>query len=107
PKERVYAQTMKMVAEHFANSGVADGLEAIPFNVLGFGLFAPGRSSDENAPYIGVWFDEDSVPMYWVQIRARQGIDGAMLACEECHGVEHAAAFVRQFIPRLMSLSGT
>jgi len=107
PEERESAVCMRLVAEYLEAVGIADSLEAVPFNCLGFGLFAPRRSTDSPACYIGVWFD-DPYPCYWVQIRASQGVDGEMLACEICFGVKEAAAAVQEFIPRLLGLvSGT
>ena len=103
PDEREYAACMRLVAEHLAATGLVDELEPVPFNCFGFGIFAPGRSTALEAPYIGVWFDDPS-PLYWVQIRARQGMEGKMLACEECFGIQDAAATVREFIPHLQHL---
>jgi hypothetical protein len=96
---------MLQVAEHLAETGAAAGLESVPFNSFGFGLFMPTRSSDPDAPYIGVFLDTSgSDPLYWVQIRAHQGTDGELLACEQCHGVEHATEVIRDFVPRLMAM---
>ena len=95
---------LRVVAEHLASADVGAGLEAVPFNHLGFGFFAHGRASDPDAPYIGVWFD-DPYPMYWVQIRANQSVDGPMLACVNCTGVEEVAEAVLAVIPRLLALS--
>ena len=103
PDEQKYARCMLQVAEYLAETGVAAGLEPVPLGCFGFGLFMPGRTSDPDAPYIGVFFDT-SDPLYWVQIRAHRGIDGAELACEQYHGVEHAAEVVREFTPRLLAM---
>ncbi|MHB1424135.1 MAG: hypothetical protein ACYC3I_13240 [Gemmataceae bacterium] len=102
PEEREFAACMLLVAEYCATTGVADELEPAPFNCFGFGLFASGRSTDLDAPFIGVFFD-DPYPLYWVQIRTHQGVDGKLLACDECHGVEDAEARVRELIPRLLA----
>jgi hypothetical protein len=104
PDEREYAGWMSLVAEYLAGTGVAAGLDPVPFNCFGFGLFAPGRVSDQSGPYIGVWFD-DPYPLYWVQIRAGQGVDGEILACELCFGVGEVAGTIREFTPRLLALS--
>jgi hypothetical protein len=102
--QREYARSMRVVAEHLVAAGVAGGLVPVPFNCFGFGLFAPGGRPGPADPYIGVWFDTTD-PVYWVQIRAPQEVDGELLACEQCFGVEEAAAIVREFTPRLLALS--
>jgi hypothetical protein len=106
PDQRECAECMHRVAEHMAATGVAAGLDAVPFNSIGYGLFPPGRGSDPSSPYIGVWFD-DPHPMYWVQIRARQGVDGEMVACEQCLSVEEAGQVASAFVPRLLALAAS
>lgn len=104
PDESECAAYMRLVADHAAAAGVADGLQAVPFNCFGFGLFPPGRAADLSSPFIGIWYD-DPYPLYWIQIRASQDLNAEVLACELCFGAADAIVFVREFIPRLLDLA--
>ena len=63
PNQREYAACMRPLAEHLAAVGASDGLQAVPFDSMAFGLFPPGRGADPTSPFIGLWFDTPD-PMY-------------------------------------------
>src|SRR5207245_3276456 len=80
---------MRLLVEHPAAALVAAGLEAVPFNCLGFGLFPPGRVGDPDSPCLSLWYD-DPHPLYWVQVRRRwdrdillKKVSGTLEACEK------------------------
>lgn len=97
-RERGYVTVMRLLTEHSAAATVAAGLEAVPFNCFGFGLFPPGRVGDPNSPCVSLWYD-DPHPIYWVQIRRQWDRD--ILVCDQHFSPEEAWAAVADFIPLL------
>ena len=97
--EREYVAAMRLLAEHPAGAKVAAGLEAVPFNRFGFGLFPPGRVGDPESPCLSPWYD-DPHPLYWVQVRRRWDRD--ILICDQPASPEEAwaAAAERRLVGR-------
>ena len=79
-REREYVAVMRLLAEHPASERVVGGLEAVPFNCFGFGLFPPGRAGDPDSPCLSLWYD-DPHPLFWVQLRRR--VDRDILTCDQ------------------------
>src|SRR2546423_1719515 len=77
---REYVATMRLLVEHPAAEAVAAGLDAVPFNCFGFGLFPPGRVGDPESPCLSLWYD-DPHPLYWVHLRRRWDRD--ILTCDQ------------------------
>jgi hypothetical protein len=96
--DREYVAVMRQLAEHPAAARVAAGLEAVPFNCFGFGLFPPGRVGDPDSPCLSLWYD-DPYPLYWVQLRRRWDRD--ILTCNQPAGPEEAWATATEVVPRL------
>jgi len=63
---------MRLLVEHPAAALVAAGLEAVPFNCLGFGLFPPGRVGDPDSPCLSLWALTDRLDQRG-RVRARSG----------------------------------
>jgi hypothetical protein len=91
---------MRLLVEHPDAARVATGLEAMPFNCCGFGLFPPRRAGDPDSPCLTLWYD-DPHPMYWVQLRRR--VDRDILTCDQPTGPEEAWAAVAEAVPRLLA----
>jgi hypothetical protein len=98
--EREYVAVMRLLAEHPAAAKVAAGLEAVPFNCFGFGLFPPGRVGDPESPCLSLWYD-DPHPLYWVQVRRRWDRD--ILTCDQPASPEEAWAAAAVGVPRLLA----
>jgi hypothetical protein len=98
--KREYVACMRLMAEHPVAARVAAGLEAVPFNCFGFGLFPPGRAGDPDSPCLSLWCD-DPHPLYWVQFRRR--VDQDILTCEQPASPEEAWQAVADAIPRLLA----
>lgn len=90
---------MRLLAAHPAARAVAEGLEAVPFNEFGFGLFPPGRAGDPDSPCLCLWVD--SAPLYWVQLRRR--VDCDILTIAQPEGADEAWAAAREAVPRLLA----
>jgi len=78
--KRAYAAVMRRLAEYPAATEVTAGLEAVPFNCFGFGLFPAGRVGDPDTPCLSLWYD-DPHPIYCVQVRRRWDRD--ILTCDD------------------------
>ena len=91
---------MRLLAEHPAADRVAAGLEAVPFNCFGFGLFPPGRVGDPDSPCLSLWYD-DPHPLYWVQVRRKWDRD--ILTCEQPFSPEEAWAAAAAGVPLLLA----
>jgi hypothetical protein len=91
---------MRLLAEHPDASWVAAGLEAVPFNSYGFGLFPLGRAGHPDSPCLSLWFD-DPHPLYWVQVRHRWDRD--ILTCDQPGSPEEAWAAAAAALPRLLA----
>jgi hypothetical protein len=100
---RECAKVMRLLVEHPAAADVAAGLEAVPFNCFGFGLFPPGRAGDPESPCLSLWYD-DPHPLYWVQLRRRWDRD--ILTCEQPASPAEAWAAAAAAIPRLLAEAG-
>jgi hypothetical protein len=100
---REYAAVMRLLVEHPAAEDVVAGLEAVPFNCFGFGLFPPGRAGDTESPCLSLWYD-DPHPLYWVQLRRRWDRD--ILTCDQPAGPAEAWAAAAEAIPRLLAQAG-
>src|SRR5262245_49729275 len=98
--ERECVACMRLLAEHPAAARVTAGLEAVPFNCFGFGLFPPGRVGDPNSPCLSLWFD-DPYPLYWVQVRRQWDRD--ILTCDQAAGPEEAWAAAAEAVPRMLA----
>jgi hypothetical protein len=99
-REREYVAVMRMLAEHAAAADVGGGLEAVPFNCLGFGLFPPGRAADPESPCLCLWCDDPS-PLYWLQLRRRWNRD--ILTCDQLASPEEVWASAAEAVPRLLA----
>lgn len=99
-EEREYVVCMRLLAEHPVAAKVAAGLEAVPFNCFGFGLFPPGRAEDPNSPCLSLWYD-DSHPLYWVQLR--RCVDRDILSCELAASPEEAWSAAAEVVPLLLA----
>jgi hypothetical protein len=97
-EEREYVAVMRLLVEHPAAAGVAVGLEAVPFNCYGFGLFPPGRVGDPDSPCLSLWYDDPN-PLYWVQVRRRWDRD--ILTCDQPFSPEEAWASAAAALPLL------
>lgn len=64
-RDRACVAWMRLLAEHPAAARVAEGLEVVPFDCYGFGLFPAGRGDDTASPCLTLWFD-DPYPLYYV-----------------------------------------
>lgn len=98
--EREYVAVMRLLAEHRAADQVAAGLEAVPFNCFGFGLFPLGRVGDPDSPCLSLWYD-DPHPLYWVQVRRKWDRD--ILTCDNSSGPEEAWAAAAAGVPLLLA----
>ena len=98
--EREYVAVMRLLADYPAADVVAAGLEAVPFNCFGFGLFPPGRVGDPESPCLSLWYD-DPHPLYWVQLRQRWDRD--ILTCDQPASPEDAWAAAAEAVPRLLA----
>ncbi|WP_143393007.1 hypothetical protein [Fimbriiglobus ruber] len=99
-REREYVATLRLLVEHPAAAAVAAGLEAVPFNCFGFGLFPPGRVGDPDSPCLSLWYD-DPHPLYWVQVRQRW--DRNILTCYQPACPEEAWEAAAAGVPRLLA----
>lgn len=91
---------MRLLAEHPAAIRVAAGLEAVPFNCFGFGLFPCGRAGDPDSPCLALWYD-DPHPLYWVQVRRKWDRD--ILTCDQPFSPEEAWAAAEAGVPLLLA----
>jgi hypothetical protein len=98
--ERDYIATMRLLVEHPAADAVAAGLEAVPFNCFGFGLFPPGRVGDPDSPCLSLWYD-DPHPLYFVQVRRRWDRD--ILTCDQPSSAEEAWVAAAPGVPLLLA----
>ena len=98
--QREYVDVMRAVVEH-PDADTA-GLEAIPFNCFGFGLFPLGRVGDLDSPCISVWYDDPHL-IYTVQLRRHR--DRHILALHDVFSPEEAWAAVARCLPRLLAES--
>lgn len=97
--KREYVAVIRLLAEHPAAAGVAAGLEAVPFNCFGFGLFPPGRVGDPDSPCLSLWYD-DPHPLYWVQVCRKWDRD--ILTCDLAASPEEAWAAAAGSLPLLL-----
>jgi hypothetical protein len=94
-----YVAVMRPLVEHPAAARVAAGLEAMPFNSLGFGLFLPGRAGDPESPCLTLWYD-DPYPLYFVQLRRMADRD--ILMIDQPPSPDEAWAAAAEMVPRLL-----
>ena len=99
-REQEFVAIMRLLAEHPAATDVVAGLEAVPFNCYGFGLFPPNRGSDPDSPCLSLWYD-DPHPLYWVQVRQR--VDADILTCDQPASPEEAWVAAAEAVPRLLA----
>lgn len=99
-REREFVSCMRLLVEHPTAARMAAGLEAVPFNCYGFGLFPPGRAGDPDSPCLTLWYD-DPHPLYWVQLRRR--VDRDILTCDQPASPEEAWAAVTAAVPRMLA----
>jgi len=101
--KRAYAAVMRRLAEYPAATEVTAGLEAVPFNCFGFGLFPAGRVGDPDTPCLSLWYD-DPHPIYCVQFRRRWDRD--ILTCDDTFSPAEAWAAAMERVPLLFAEAG-
>lgn len=99
-REREFVAVLRLLVEHPAAARVAAGLEAVPFNCFGFGLFPPGRVGDPDTPCLSLWYD-DPHPLYFVQVRRHWDRD--ILTCDQPFSPEEAWAAAALGVPLLLA----